>query len=96
MRETGFSIVVLNSGEHVRLLGINTPERGELYYSEAKEFLEREVLGKVVYLERNGKDKYYRDLGYLFSITGENINSKIVEEGYANYYFPSLKLFFRY
>jgi micrococcal nuclease len=82
--------VVVN-GISVRLLGINTPERGERYYSEAKEFLEGKVMNKTIYIERKGKDRYYRDLGYLFLFSGENINSEIVKEGYANYYFPSGK-----
>jgi micrococcal nuclease len=82
--------VVIN-GTSVRLLGINTPEKGERYYSEAKKFLEENVMNKTIYIERKGKDRYYRDLGYLFTFNGENINSKIVNEGYANYYFPSGK-----
>jgi micrococcal nuclease len=82
--------VVVN-GISVRLLGINTPERGEKYYSEAKTFLGGIVMNKTIYIERYGKDKYNRDLGYLFSSSGENINSEIVRRGYANYYFPSGK-----
>jgi len=83
---------VIVNGSSVRLLGINTPERGEKYYSEAKEFLESEVLGRALIIERHGQDKYYRDLAYLFDFeSGENINLEIVREGYGNYYFPSGK-----
>jgi micrococcal nuclease len=73
---------------NVRLLGINTPEKGERYYEEAKSFLENEVLNKNVTLEFIGdkQDKYRRTLAYIF-LGNENINIKVVEEGFANYYF---------
>ena len=76
----------------IRLLGINTPERGEIYYEEAKEFLESIILNKTVYLEygKEKYDKYDRILGYLF-LEDESINIKLIENGFANYYFPSGK-----
>ncbi len=76
----------------IRLLGINTPERGELYYEEAKEFLEQEILNKTVNLKygKERYDKYQRVLAYVF-LDNTNINLKIVENGFANTYFPSGK-----
>jgi len=76
----------------IRLLGINTPERGELYYEEAKEFLEQEILNKTVNLKygKERYDKYQRVLAYIF-LDNTNINLKIVENGLANTYFPSGK-----
>ncbi len=79
--------VVIN-GESVRMLGLNTPERGEKYYKEAKEYTSSLVMNRTVLIERRGKDRYNRELGYLF-YGDENLNAKIVEKGYANYYFPS-------
>tara|TARA_Y100000310_G_scaffold121029_1_gene119793 strand:- start:618 stop:1328 length:711 start_codon:yes stop_codon:yes gene_type:complete len=83
---------VIVNDQYVRLLGINTPEKGEKYYTEAKEFLESLVLDKEVELRfgKERKDRYNRTLGYLF-LGGKNINLEIVEEGYANFYFPSGK-----
>jgi endonuclease YncB( thermonuclease family) len=81
--------VVVN-GSSIRLLGINTPEKGEKYSSEAKEFLEKKVLNKTIRLDSKGKDRYRRELAYLFN-GNENINLEIVRNGYANYYFPSGK-----
>lgn len=80
---------VIVEGNSMRLLGINTPEKGERYYLEAKEFLEKLVLNKSLKIEKHGKDKYYRELVYLFD--EGNINLKMIEEGYANYYFPEGK-----
>jgi|SRR3989344_3004949 len=74
----------------VRLLGINTPEKGEIYYNEAKRFLEDLVLNKTIILEfsKNKYDMYDRTLAYIFK-DNENINLKIIEEGFGNFYFPS-------
>jgi micrococcal nuclease len=82
---------VIINGTSVRLLGINSPERGEDYYKKAKEFLEERILNKTVEL-RYGKekyDKYNRKLAYLF-LDG-NVNLMLVENGFANFYFPAGK-----
>jgi len=74
----------------VRLLGINTPEKGERFYSDAKRFLEKQILNKSINLvygeERKGK--YGRELAYIF-YGGKNVNLELVRKGYGNYYFPS-------
>lgn len=76
----------------IRLLGINTPEKGEKYSTEAKTFLERQVLNKTVKIEfgKEKKDLYGRYLAYVFS-EGKNVNLEIVKAGFANPYFPSGK-----
>jgi len=75
--------VVIN-GESVRLLGIDTDERGGDCYQEAKKRLEELILNKEVRLESDerDKDRYSRYLRHLF-IGEENINLKLVEEGLA-------------
>ncbi|MDP3758095.1 MAG: thermonuclease family protein [Candidatus Daviesbacteria bacterium] len=76
----------------IRLLGINSPEKKEKYYQEAKDFLNEKILNKTVRLEygKDKKDRYNRTLAYIF-LNNENINLKQVEQGFANYYFPSGK-----
>jgi len=84
--------IVVDNDTHVRLLGINTPEKGEKYYKEAKEFLEMVSLNKTIKL-KYGKDKtdlYGRTLAYIF-MDDANVNKDLVDEGYANLYFPSGK-----
>lgn len=83
---------VIENKTSVRLLGINTPEKGELYYSEAKEFLENLTLNKTTKLEfgKDRYDKYQRILAYVYD-NKNNINLEIVNNGLANYYFPSGK-----
>ena len=77
----------LSTKEKVRLSGINTPEKDECYYKEAKQKLHELVAGKQVYLERDytNKDKYHRLLRYVYIDNGE-VNSILVEEGYAKVY----------
>ena len=78
--------------ESVRLLGVNTPEKGEYYYSEARKYLENLVLNKSVELKfgKEKYDRYNRKLAYTY-LNEMNINLQLVENGYANFYFPSGK-----
>lgn len=83
---------VVSENQTIRLLGINTPERGEKYYEEAKEFVEKRILNKTVKLVygEDKKDLYRRTLAYIY-FNGTNINKEIIEKGYGNIYFPSGK-----
>ena len=76
----------------IRLLGINTPERGEKYYAEAKSFLEQEITNKTIWLEKTKEeaDRYDRLLRYVF-LGNKNINIELINNGLANPYFPSGK-----
>ncbi|MFW5847270.1 MAG: thermonuclease family protein [Nanoarchaeota archaeon] len=76
------------NGTSVRLLGINTPEKGEEYSEKATEFLKQRTLNKTVFLEfgKEKKDFYGRKLAYII-LNNENINLEIVEKGLANPYF---------
>ncbi|MFB6246319.1 MAG: thermonuclease family protein [Candidatus Pacearchaeota archaeon] len=81
--------IELNGSKDVRLLGVDTPERGEKFYDEASRFLENRIEGKKVTLEFGPEKKgsYGRILAYV-KFKGENINLDLVREGYANPYFP--------
>jgi len=82
--------VKLQTGETVRLLGINAPEKGQVYYKESARRLRELIEGKKVFLEKDvvDKDKYGRLLRYIF-LNGENINVKLVREGLASVYIIS-------
>lgn len=81
--------IVTTSNEHVRMLGINAPETSskEKYSGEAKQFLTNTINNKTVNLEISGKDLYNRTLAYIF-LGDKNINKNMVENGFANFYFP--------
>lgn len=80
--------IVVSGGDRVRLLGIDTPEKGEVYYNEAKNRLESLIENKEVLLEKEGdnKDQYGRLLRYVF-LNETNVNMILVKEGYAACYF---------
>ena len=92
--------VLLDNGEKVRLLGINTPEvegRNKMLQKggeEARQWLQNRLEGEKVRLLKDltSKDKYGRTLAHLFSEDGGHINLELVREGYAavNIYPPDL------
>ena len=74
--------------EKVRLLGIDTPEKGQYFYKEAKERLEEIIGGREILLEpdETDRDKYDRLLRYIFINRTELVNAMLVEEGLARVY----------
>jgi len=85
---------VIESGEAVRLLGIDTPEIGEPGADIAKDFLEKLVLGKEVRLERDSvdKDDHNRLLRYVY-VGDLFVNAELIRKGYAEvkFYPPNLR-----
>lgn len=79
--------ITLNDSNKVRFSGINTPEKKQCYYQEAKDELTRLLLDKEVYLERDrtDKDKYGRLLRYVY-LDEMLVNAYMVEKGYAKVY----------
>ncbi len=86
--------VELDNGDRVRLIGINTPERGDFYYDESKKMLVDLVENKSVKLEKDveDKDRYGRLLRYIY-LDDKFINLELLKAGYANTYFikPNVK-----
>jgi micrococcal nuclease len=75
---------LIEGGYPVRILGIDTDERGKPCYFLAKERLEELILNKKVRLEKGSEDldKYCRYLRYVF-LGDENIGEKLIAEGLA-------------
>lgn len=72
----------LSNGEIIRLLCVNTPEKSEDGYEEAKAFLSSSILGKNISIERQGIDKYNRTLAWVSAENNWNItliNKQIVD-----------------
>ncbi len=82
--------VRLQSGETVRLLGINTPEKGQSYFEESTDKLKEFVSGKPITLEKDvsDKDQYGRLLRYIY-VEDIFVNMELVRQGYANAYIIS-------
>ena len=80
----GDTINVVGVGR-IRLVGVNTPERAEPGYQEAKDFVKLYCLGKTVYLDVDDKenyDKYGRTLAVVY-VGNKNLNALLLQKGYA-------------
>ncbi len=77
----------LNANVRCRLYGINTPERGELGYHEATDYLETQVHGKTLFVETHkDPDNFGRWLVELYDGPGESVNERLVHMGHAKEY----------
>jgi micrococcal nuclease len=74
------------TGEKVRLIGINAPEIRDIFGEEAKQHLINLVENKIVDLEpdhiSHDRDRYNRLLRYVI-LNGIDINKQMVLDGYA-------------
>jgi micrococcal nuclease len=79
--------VELLGGDRLRLLSVDAPEKGELFYDEACQFLAELTLGKTARIEFGGRrrDKYGRLLGYMY-IDSIFVNKEIIENGLGYLY----------
>jgi len=76
--------IEIESGERVRYLGINAPESGQPFFTEATRENERLVAGRTVALEFDvqTQDRYKRLLAYVW-VGDVLVNEEIVKNGYA-------------
>ena len=93
--ESGFAVRIIDgdtfelfTGEKVRLICVNTPERDEEGYGEAKNFLTTLVMNKTVLLEKDvsERDKFGRLLRYVYLNESWELiflNKMLVQQGFA-------------
>lgn len=93
--------VQMSSGEEVRLLNIDAPEKGECMYDEARGALENKVRGNRVTVVRDvtGTDAFGRFVRYVFAQTDPRadsvfLNVYLVHHGFA-VYVPSKNMLYR-
>ena len=99
--------ILLEGGERVRLIGVDTPEVANPYRSEeefgkeASAFTERLAEGNPVRLEfgREREDAYGRTLAYVYLEDGTLLNAELIRQGlgtaYTRYPFRFEKEFIR-
>jgi len=83
--------IVLNNGERVRLIGVDTTEKShplkpvEYFSEEATQFTKRLLEGKKVKLEygKERRCKYGRLLAYVYLLDGTFVNAEIIKKGYG-------------
>jgi len=80
--------IIIDNNESVRLICMDTPERGEKGYLEAKRYLEKLILNEKVKLVKDvsNRDKYNRLLKYIYTEKGDFVNEIMVRDGYAEAY----------
>jgi micrococcal nuclease len=89
--DTFDAIVDLGYGSSVeirfRLLGVDTPERGQEGYQEAKDYLEQEIGNREVYIasRKFQKGGFGRYLGVVYYANG-NLNENLLELNLATPY----------
>jgi micrococcal nuclease len=78
----------LTGGDRLRLLSLDTPEKGEKFSEQATALFNRLVSGKPVRIEYAGnrRDRYGRILGYLFVDDTLLVNRTIIDSGLAYLY----------
>ena len=72
--------------ERIRLAGIDTAEKNTPLGKALKEFLIKNLEGKLVKLEVSKPDKYGRYLGKVYLNTEESINDQLIKAGLAKPY----------
>lgn len=80
--------IVLEDGERIRYLCIDSPEEGEPFHDEAKRVNDSLVFGKTVRVEfdRKVKDRYGRYLGYIWLDTFL-VNDFLLRRGLVSVYY---------
>jgi endonuclease YncB( thermonuclease family) len=84
----GDTITVLDSNrvQHkIRLDGIDAPESGQPFGTQAKKAISDKVFGREVNVVTTGQDRYGRTLGHVY-LGNRWINRELVEEGWAWHY----------
>ncbi len=78
----------LSSGEKVRFLNIDTPERGQYFWKEATARMKQLAENRTITLEpdRTNRDKYGRLLRYVY-VNSTMLNIIMASEGYARSYY---------
>lgn len=75
--------------ETIRMIGINSPEKGACYFTEAKDRLTQLALDKEVKVEldpsQGERDKYDRLLAYIW-VGDLNVNQEMLRGGFAREY----------
>ena len=84
--------VRLRSGrlERIRLIGIDTPERGECFFGHATARARQLSLGKAVVLRGDAsqatRDRYGRLLAYVWLPGGRDLGLQLISGGFARVY----------
>lgn len=85
--------LTLTDGRKIRLIGINTPERGrdgapsEPFAEQAREMVRKLLIGKQARVglrfDAQRRDRYDRVLAHVYTADGRSMQQALLEEGYG-------------
>jgi micrococcal nuclease len=75
-----------NRRQRIRLNGIDCPEMGQAYATNAKQATSELVFGKEVTVHTHGMDKHGRTIADVLLPDGSNVNQRLVREGWCWWY----------
>ncbi|MGC8739089.1 MAG: thermonuclease family protein [Candidatus Hydrogenedens sp.] len=84
----GDSFVAQTSGDNsqaikIRIYGVDSPEEGQKFYAEAKQFLKEKIGDKEVDVEILTTDNLDYRVCNVFTEEGDNLSEILIKEGYA-------------
>jgi endonuclease YncB( thermonuclease family) len=81
----GDTIVVDRAGEQVRvrLYGIDTPEKKQVFGTQATRYVSKRVLHKTVRVEEMDVDRYGRTVAIVYDEDPRSLNERLVRDGLA-------------
>jgi micrococcal nuclease len=71
----------INGSQYVRLVGVDTPERGERGYPNAKRYLQNLIANKPVTIKPVARDVYGRIVAEVYC-NRQSVNKKIRQRGW--------------
>ena len=90
--------IELDNGKKIRLVGVNTPERGVEGYITSKNFVQKLCLNKEVGIDIDDSkhnDRYGRTLAVVI-VDGKNLNEMLLKEGLAEVMYMPPSEFYPY
>jgi len=75
----------IHSGRFIRLIGVDSPEKNDDYYEDAKKALSEMIMGNEVLIEAglDDTDNFGRMLGYVF-VNNKFVNLDMIKNGWAS------------
>ncbi len=70
-------------GKTIRLLCVDTPEKGQNGYKSATKYLSDIISNQQLTLEEEGLDKYNRTLAWVYTQDNIFVNQKVKEQDYG-------------
>lgn len=90
--------IYLDNGKKIRMVGVNTPERGVEGYITSKNFVQKLCLNKKVGIDIDDSkhnDRYGRTLAVVI-VDGKNVNEMLLKEGLAEIMYMPPSEFYPY